>query len=304
VLHCRQRRTEPWPQVTCRKFHKVWNVTFEICEWTDRYIHWCSTVPYWGQINNVTTTTSSTFCFHSTSLVFWSYCRSGWVSQQHTTGGNRAATYTAVSLLQQDNAISQQWWNNTCRAFSAARNWSFSSSSTDIRLWFHGAVPSTDRIQQHFNNTITLYNQVLHTHTNTQPFYGHFSRATWVSPCQKKKLLDFYGAREDNRGRHTNNTAGRHSIRTNQRCTSIIPPFLLQMPFLPYTGLHTQWPKIKNTILVNETEQYSTWAQTRAGLRHRHCRQMPRGVRHYRGLQDGCKIFWTYISHSVTFHAL
>ena len=172
MLHCHQRRTEPWPQVTCRKFHKVWNVTFEICEWTDRYIHWCSTVPYWGQINNVTTTTSSTFCFHSTSLVFWSYCRSGWVSQQHTTGGNRAATYTAVSLLQQDNAISQQWWNNTCRAFSAARNWSFSSSSTDIRLWFHGAVPSTDRIQQHFNNTITLYNQVLHTHTQT---HNHFT---------------------------------------------------------------------------------------------------------------------------------
>ena len=33
------------------------------------------------------------------------------------------------------------------------------------------------------------------------------------------------------RGRHTDNPAGRHSIRTNQRPTSL-PPFLRQIPFL------------------------------------------------------------------------
>jgi len=42
-----------------------------------------------------------------------------------------------------------------------------------------------------------------------------------------------YGAREDNRGRHTNNPDGRHSIQTNQRPTTNITPFLYHMPFLP-----------------------------------------------------------------------
>ena len=34
-----------------------------------------------------------------------------------------------------------------------------------------------------------------------------------------------YGAREDNRGRHTDNPAGRHSVQTKQQSTSIIPHF-------------------------------------------------------------------------------
>ena len=46
-------------------------------------------------------------------------------------------------------------------------------------------------------------------------------------------LPDFYGAREDNRGRHTNHPGGHNSILTNQQPTSIIPPYLCQMPFLP-----------------------------------------------------------------------
>jgi len=45
--------------------------------------------------------------------------------------------------------------------------------------------------------------------------------------------------------------SGHYSIRSNQRPTSIIPPFLRQMPFLSnlswlgtgkkYAGVHTQW---------------------------------------------------------------
>ena len=62
--------------------------------------------------------------------------------------------------------------------------------------------------------------------------YGPFSGTARVSRCQKKSSSGLYGAREDNRGRHTDNPAERHSIRTNQRPTSIIPPFLRQMPFL------------------------------------------------------------------------
>ena len=56
-----------------------------------------------------------------------------------------------------------------------------------------------------------------HTHTHAQPFYGLFSRITRVSRCQKKSSSQLYGAREDNRGRHTDNPDIRHSVRTNQR---------------------------------------------------------------------------------------
>jgi len=97
-----------------------------------------------------------------------------------------------------------------------------------------------------------------------QPFYGPLSGITWVSRYQKKHspthhpdhhptfisffhlpripnnhtfsnhyLPDFNGAREDNRGRYSDSPTGHHSLRTNQRATSIIPPFLRRMPFLP-----------------------------------------------------------------------
>ena len=37
VLHCCQRRTEPWLRVTCTEnLVKFGHVVFEICEWTDR----------------------------------------------------------------------------------------------------------------------------------------------------------------------------------------------------------------------------------------------------------------------------
>jgi len=56
---------------------------------------------------------------------------------------------------------------------------------------------------------------------------------TQVSRCQKSASSGLYGAREDIRGRHTDSPAGRHSIQTNQRSTSIVPPFLRRIPFLP-----------------------------------------------------------------------
>jgi len=71
------------------------------------------------------------------------------------------------------------------------------------------------------------------THIRIQPFYGPFSRTTRVSRCQKKSSSGLYGAMENNRGRHTDHPAGRHSIQTNQRPTSVIPPFLCRIPFLP-----------------------------------------------------------------------
>jgi len=60
-------------------------------------------------------------------------------------------------------------------------------------------------------------------------------------------------------GRHSDHPAGRHSIRSNQRPTSVISPFLCQIPFLPqpshfilvgtgnkYAGLDTQWRGVVN----------------------------------------------------------
>jgi len=70
----------------------------------------------------------------------------------------------------------------------------------------------------------TVYNDARWYTQHTQPFYGPFSGTTRVSRCQKKKSSsELYCARENNRGRHINNPAGRHSIRTNHRptCTSI-----------------------------------------------------------------------------------
>ena len=71
---------------------------------------------------------------------------------------------------------------------------------------------------------------LLEKHKHTQPFYGPFSRTTRVSRCQKNLLLDFYCAREDNRGKHTDHMAGSHSIQTNQWPTLDIPHFYTGCP--------------------------------------------------------------------------
>jgi len=66
-----------------------------------------------------------------------------------------------------------------------------------------------------------------------QPFYGPFFRDHPVSRCQKR-ILGLYGAREDNRGRHTDHLAGHQSIRTNQCLPPPSPPYFFtgRMPFL------------------------------------------------------------------------
>jgi len=71
--------------------------------------------------------------------------------------------------------------------------------------------------------------------TKRTTIYGPFSGTTRMCRCQKKKSSELYGAREYNRGRHTDNLAARYSIWTNQRPTSIIPPLLhwMPLPFLP-----------------------------------------------------------------------
>jgi len=74
-------------------------------------------------------------------------------------------------------------------------------------------------------------------HHRLRPFSG----TTWVSRCQKKSCSRLRGTREDNKNRHTDDPAGRHSIWTNQRPTYIIlhvTPNALPAATLPlYPGL-------------------------------------------------------------------
>ena len=83
----------------------------------------------------------------------------------------------------------------------------------------------------------------MHTHTYADT-HDHFltifpGPSMWASA--RRNLLDFYGAREDNRGRYTDHLAWHHSIWTNRRPISIIPIFMpvaLPAATLPrYPGL-------------------------------------------------------------------
>jgi len=94
---------------------------------------------------------------------------------------------------------------------------------------------------------------IWHTHNC---FYGPFLGLPRWASARRNLLLEsgLFGAKEDNKRRHTNNLDGRHSIRINLRYTSIIPTFLRRIPFRPqpshlswlrtdtkYAGLHTHW---------------------------------------------------------------
>jgi len=62
-------------------------------------------------------------------------------------------------------------------------------------------------------------------HTHTYNCFMTFFPGLPRGASARKNLLSFYGAREDNRGRHTDHPDGSHSIWTNQRPTSLIPIF-------------------------------------------------------------------------------
>jgi len=89
-----------------------------------------------------------------------------------------------------------------------------------------------------------------HTHNR---FTALFPGLPGSAGARRKLLLDFM-VQEKIRCRHTNNPAGCHSTRTNQRPTSLIPHFYAECPFCcnspnfswlgtgtNYAGLHTQW---------------------------------------------------------------
>jgi len=87
--------------------------------------------------------------------------------------------------------------------------------------------------------------------TILRPFFPGLSGS---AGARRKSSSGHYGTREESRGRHTHNLVGRHSIRTNQRPTSLIPHFYAGCPSCrnpptlswlgtgtKYAGLHTQW---------------------------------------------------------------
>jgi len=93
-----------------------------------------------------------------------------------------------------------------------------------------------------------------HTHTHTTILWPFFWDYPGEPVPEEETSSGLYGARGDIRRRHTDNPAGRHSIRTNQWPTSLIPHFYIGCPSCcnssnlswlwtstEYAGLHTQW---------------------------------------------------------------
>ena len=91
-----------------------------------------------------------------------------------------------------------------------------------------------------FSLTVSLAPSLYHR--STSPHYNRFTALFPGLPksvgARRKLHLDFMVLGRITRGRHSDNPGGRHSIQTNQQCTSINPPFLCWMPFLPQPPIH------------------------------------------------------------------
>jgi len=99
--------------------------------------------------------------------------------------------------------------------------------------------------------------------THAQPFFRDYPG----EPVPKRKLiLDFHGAREDNKGRHLDHPAEHHSIRTNQLPTSVIPPIFtsdaLPLAMVPHYPGFGQAPNmlacIPSGVVLNGCKRYRT----------------------------------------------
>jgi len=153
----------------------------------------------------------------------------------------------------------QAWWvpqnrtivNNFCQVFT-------------------GQIPFLSPNKQYWSTEGTYY--MLHTYT--QLFYGPFAWTTWVSRCQRKTSCGLYGAREDDRGRHTDHLDGRHSIWTNQRPTSITLPHF----FTPDAIAATTLPVYPGLGQAPNMLVYISSGMVHYMLRNTNFLLMPRGV--------------------------
>ena len=96
--------------------------------------------------------------------------------------------------------------------------------------WFKccNSVSSEPNPQRH-----SVHHSTTTTTTVLRPFF-------WDNPGEllpEENLLDFYGARKDNRDRHIHHPAGRYSIRTNKSVTHFHHPLFFTPDALPAVTL-------------------------------------------------------------------
>jgi len=86
-------------------------------------------------------------------------------------------------------------------------------------------------LETFLNSVMEMYFMLAEMHYYYYYYCYYYNRFTalwpglpgWTGTRTCHLFLGFYSAREDNRGRHTDNPAGCHPIRPNQRPTSIFP---------------------------------------------------------------------------------
>ena len=140
---------------------------------------------------------------------------------------NKPVTHMEEFVYRCSPLITQEHDSTKVRKHSLHR--SLKSIKLQVRLGCANACPVVKSV---LNPAMVLWRvKVMQCSTNTQPFYGPFSK--WASARRRFLLLHFMVQEEITWGRHTDSLAGCHSIRTNQWPTFINPLFLCWMPFLP-----------------------------------------------------------------------
>jgi len=93
---------------------------------------------------------------------------------------------------------------------------------------------STEDTQLQYDQPVNTNNLIHYTITTTTTVLQHFFRDHLGEPVPEKNFWTLWCKERLTRGRHTDNPAGRHSIRTNHCPHPPSPIFFTdRMPFLP-----------------------------------------------------------------------
>jgi len=108
----------------------------------------------------------------------------------------------------------------------------------------HSNSHSNKYLSWNLHSTNANFDQLRHN-----CFTALFTGPPGWAGARRMFLLDFMVLGRITRGRHADNSGGRHWIRTNQQSTSINPPFLHQMPFLPQPSQFIlAWDRHRNML--------------------------------------------------------
>jgi len=148
-----------------------------------------------------------------------------------------------VHKQQISSKVNLQWYNHHYQRYCQHHR----------HHWHHCAVASwvaSDCSLVSYVLPSTLTNpQTCNIPPHHNRFTALFPGPTRWAGARRTILLEFMVLGRITRGRHTNNPGGRHSIRTNQQSTSINPPFLCRMPFLPQPSqLILAWNRHRNML--------------------------------------------------------